>query len=176
MNETLFITGISGSGKSTIANTFSEYGYEIIHLDEISKYYQKGREIKNDKIRYFIKEIKKDINYHTTWERDDNNIINDFIKYITKIDGKYVVEGVHLIMPYIDREYLLDYKIYILNTPSRVATKRRLKRGFENNVSLGVKIKNIVKYDLNPVWIIDDIKFYKFKRYMKKRNKELVVL
>ena len=176
MNDTIFITGISGSGKSTTANKFTSLGYEVIHLDEISKYYQKGRPIKNEYIKYFIYKITGGINYHTTWERDNNLIINSFIKYITQIDGKFVVEGIHLLMPYIDREYLMNYDIYILNTPSIVSTIRRVKRGIGNDISLKSKIINIIKYDLNPVWIIDDIKFCKFKRYMKKRNKKLVVL
>ena len=168
MNKTIFITGISGSGKSTTAAKFINMGYEVINLDEISKYYQKGRSIYSKYIRDFIK-YTGDINFHTTWEKDNYMIINSFIKWITNIDGKFVVEGVHLFMPYIDRDYLSNYKIFVMGTSSREATMRRLKRGFENDVSFGTKIKNIIKYDLNPVWIIDDIKFYNFKRYMKRK-------
>lgn len=175
MNETIFITGISGSGKSTAAKKFAKLGYEIINLDEISKYYQKGRSIKNRYIKHFI-ELTGRINFHTTWETDDHLVINSFIKYITQLDGRFVIEGIHLMMPYIDRDYLFNYEIYVLEISCIKALIRRIKRGIKNDVPLRAKIKNIIKYDLNPSWIIDYIKFNNFKRYMKKRNKKLVVL
>ena len=176
MNKTILITGLSGSGKTTLSNKFSQLGYNIIHLDEISKYYQKGRPIENDIIRHFVIDINRDINFYAIWEQDNYLIINSFIKYVTQLEGKYVIEGIHLIMPYIDRCYLLDYDIIIMNTSSREAMIRRLKRGIKNDVPLKIKIKNIIKYDLSPTWILDDIIFRKFKRYMRKRNKELVVI
>ena len=175
MNKTIFLTGISGSGKSTIAKQFSKLGYEYISLDEITKYYQKGRSIKNEKIKRFMNYISNN-NYNTSWNKDDYLIINSFIKYITQLDGKYIIEGIHLFMPYIDRDYIINYDIYIIDISSIKALIRRIKRGYFKDVHWVIKIYNIIKYDLNPSFIIDDIKFRKFKREMKKRNKKLVVL
>ena len=129
MNETIFITGLSGSGKSTISNKFSELGYEVIHLDEISKYYTKGRKIKNEKISYFIYNIINNDTIKVGFREDNNCIINSFIKYITNLDGKYAIEGIHIFMPYIDIDYIIKYNIYICDTPALKCIKRKIKRG-----------------------------------------------
>lgn len=176
MNKTIFITGISGSGKTTTSKHFSKLGYKVIHLDEISKYYQRGKPIKNPIVKHFVMDINKYNRYPAPWEKDDYMVINSFIKFITQLDGKYVIEGIHIMMPYIDRDYLMDYNIYIMSTSSMESMMRRVKRGIKNDVSLKSKIRNIIKYDLNPMWIIDDIIFHNFKREMKRRNKKLVTL
>ena len=176
MNETIFITGLSGSGKTTKSNKFIDKGYEVLHLDEIEKYYTKGRVIQNKIIYNYINHIYGErIDKKPIYNQDKWLIIDLFIKYITTLPGKYVVEGVQIYLD-ADLSYLKDYKIYICDTSFFICLIRRFKRGIHKDVPLNIKICNIFKYDLALSHIIDYYKYKKFKIYFQERNKELEVL
>jgi len=173
MNKTIFITGISGCGKTTFANKFTKLGYEVIHLDEITKYYTKNRPILNEKVKYFIDILYGDLNFHIDFSNDEYLIINSFIKYITQLEGKYVIEGIQLFMDYIDIDYIMDYDIIIIKASMMSCLFRRIHRGLSKKNKLSKKIYNLIRYDLSYPAIIDIIRLSRFKHQLKNRNKKL---
>ena len=146
-----FITGHSGSGKSTMAHNSETKNIEVDELDDVlynkpsfsmdnfkeygdliysffntmgKKYYYDNNDIKNGT----VKEYKG--NY-------DNDIINDFVNYSIKYakshkNKKYIIEGIELFL-FIDKNKLKDYAVYIKGTSRLISDIRAAKRDSKND-------------------------------------------
>ncbi len=176
MNELIFITGYSGSGKTTISKNFKKMGYEIIHLDELTKYFTKERPITNPRILYFIDVVMKNTYVdNVSYTKDPLMVHNSFIKYIATLEGKYVIEGIQLITPnYIDLEFISDYQVYVMGTSFIRSTLNRINRGVHKNIPLNKKIINILRYDLALSHLLDINNLRKFKKQLKNKKLETI--
>lgn len=142
-----FITGHSGSGKSTMAGNMEKVGVEKYELDDVisnkehftmadlkeyggliyeffsgpgKKYYYTAEDVKSGKVKPYREEA---------YEHD---LINDFIAYAIKYakahkDKKIVIEGVWL-YGFAYKEQLTDYAVYIKGTSTLISTLRAAKR------------------------------------------------
>lgn len=150
-----FITGHSGSGKSTMAGDMEKNGVEKYELDDVidnkekftmanfkeygdliysffagpgKKYYYTAEDVKSGKIKPYREEV---------YEHD---LINDFIAYTIKYakshkDKKFVIEGVWL-YGFAYKEQLTDYAVYIKGTSVLTSTLRAAKRDASNEKNI----------------------------------------
>ena len=176
MNKIFIITGLSGSGKTFHLNQLKNDDIEnqdrYINLDELTKYYNKHRYPKNKFVKYFIHTHSysnlnpEDIN----WENDKYNIHNEFLSWLTTIDGTFYIEGIHFIKPYIDTNFIYNSTILIIDKSSIKCLFNRINRCFNNDVPFYNKIYNLFKYDLSLVHIKEISQFNKFKKQFKTRE------
>lgn len=152
-----FITGHSGSGKSTMARGMTSNKVEVYELDDVvynkmNFTMENFKEYGNLIYSFFNGPGKK---YYYTKEDVDNGktkgvgdkyeelLIKDFIKYSMQYakshkDMKYVIEGLWL-LDFIEPSELKDYAVYIKGTSLLVSTIRAANRdskyeqGFGNN-------------------------------------------
>lgn len=141
-----FITGHSGSGKSTMAHNAESKNIEVYELDDIvaNKLHFTLDNLKEygDLIYSFFKGPgskyyydKEDIKNGTAEEYKgnyDKDLITDFVNYSIKYskshkDKKYILEGIWLYM-YIKPESLKDYAVYIKGTSKLISDLRAAKR------------------------------------------------
>lgn len=141
----LFITGLAGSGKTTLAGTLEEqYGAEVVSLDyfqhEASFYNGYFKEFK-DTISYKLVDKYMKENPDIAKSRDSFNGISleDFGDYFVPFfgwlvntlrknkDKKYIVEGIHILLfiPYKD---ISSYPLYCVNTSAIKSLVRHWKR------------------------------------------------
>ena len=126
-----FITGHSGSGKSTMANNMENKGIEKYELDDVlaNKIYYTMDNLKEygDLIYSFFKTVGSKY-YYTKDDIDsgsikpysgnyDKDLTVDFINYSINYaknhkDKKFVIEGIWLYL-YIEPNKLKDYAVYI---------------------------------------------------------------
>ena len=174
MNYMFIITGLSGSGKTYKLKQESEDKINIpldnfINLDEVTKYYRKNKLPKNKYVQQFISQYHFNVDKkYISWENDKFNIHNQFIKYISTLDGTFYIEGIQFIKPYIDMEFLVNNitGLYITDKCPIVCLFSRIKRCINSDKSFKDKIKNLFIYDLNPVHIIEIFQLYKFANYV----------
>lgn len=162
-NEVIFITGIPGSGKSTIAKKFEKDGYYLISTDEI---------VENKLIPLFKKEIdtkfngKKSVIYGIYHPSHYGNIIEKarkiFVKIIKKIidkQKKIVIEGTIL------NEFILknifsnnqNFKLYFIKPKNKkIYTDRFIKRFIDDPENYG-RLGRLRKLDKNGS-ALDDYK------------------
>ena len=141
-----FITGHSGSGKSTMANNMENKGIEKYELDDVlaNKIYYSMDNLKEygDLIYSFFKTVgskyyytKDDIDsgsikpYNGNYDKD---LTVDFINYSINYaknhkDKKFVIEGIWLYL-YIEPNKLKDYAVYIKGTSRLISDLRAAKR------------------------------------------------
>lgn len=158
-----FITGFSGSGKTTMANEMEKNGIEKYELDDIvfqfnfsdenlkeyggmisSFFNSSGKKYRKiDGYKYFkTDEQAKQYEY---------NICIDFIEYSKKYaashkDRKFVIEGVEILTGYIDKfDSLKNYAIYIKGTSFLNSYIRVAKREALNEEKSFDKIKTFAK-------------------------------
>lgn len=149
-----FITGHSGSGKSTMAHGMEKDKIEVYELDDViynkenftmdelkkygdliysffkgpgKKYYFTEMDVKN-------KEAKGILNY-------DESLIRDFIKYSKSYskshkNTKYVIEGLWL-LDFIEPSELKDYAVYIKGTSLVKSTIRAANRNSKYEERMG---------------------------------------
>lgn len=138
-NNILYITGLSGSGKSTYAEKYKK-PKECVHLDG---YFEQDTEsAQNLNLNEFLKENDFDIskmrkdgepNKEKRWKNIDKFAEELLPKYAEKkySEGKIVIaEGVQLLddTMYPNKTYFKDKPIVILNTNQSVAMYRAIAR------------------------------------------------
>ena len=188
-----FITGHSGSGKSTMANNMSGNSIEAYQLDDVlsnkisftmSNLKEYGDLIysffKGPGKKYYFTEddVKNGIvgEYKGNYEKD---LIIDFINYSINYakshkNKKYVIEGIWLFM-YIDPEKLKDYAVYIKGTSRLISDIRAAKRDSNNdfpdkkdilkrNKAYLRRLKRFFTVDA----ILDERKITKYRNYFSK--------
>ena len=155
-----FVTGLSGSGKSTMANGMKAEHYELDDVGFNWNFSDDNLKDYGDLIYTFFKGIGK--KYRVGYaEVDDSytSIYSDFVNYSIQYakahkNIKFVIEGVQLFQ-WINPKDLVDYAVYIKGTSRLISTYRAAKRnaGFENNTK--DKINAIKKQ------VIGDLKYGK---------------
>ena len=158
-----FITGFSGSGKSTMANEMENSGIEKYELDDIAFQFN----FSDDNLKEYggmiysffngpgkkYRAVKSIADLKTDKEADDYqaDICIDFIDYAKKYasshkDKKFVVEGVEIFGAYIDKiESLKDYAIYIKGTSLFNSYIRSAKRDSQDAETDFGKFKSFMK-------------------------------
>ena len=158
-----FITGFSGSGKSTMANEMEKSGIEKYELDDIIFQFN----FSDDNLKEYggmiysffngpgkkYRAVKSIDDLKTDKEADDYqaDICIDFIDYAKKYasshkDKKFVVEGVEIFGAYIDKiESLKDYAIYIKGTSLFNSYIRSAKRDNQDAETDFGKFKSFMK-------------------------------
>ena len=158
-----FITGFSGSGKSTMANEMEKNGIEKYELDDIVFQFNFSDENLKEyggMISSFFngpgkkyRTIKGIDDLKTDKEADDYqvNICIDFIDYAKKYaashkDKKFIVEGVEIFGAYIDKiESFKDYAVYIKGTSLFNSYIRSAKRDSQDAETDFGKFKSFMK-------------------------------
>lgn len=151
-----FVTGLSGSGKSTMANGMKAEHYELDDVGFNWNFSDDNLKDYGDLIYTFFKGIGKKYRVGYT-EVDDSymSIYSDFVNYSIQYakahkNIKFVIEGVQLFQ-WINPKDLVDYAVYIKGTSRLISTYRAAKRnaGFENNTKDKINaIKKQVMGDL----------------------------
>ena len=158
-----FITGFSGSGKSTMANEMEKSGIEKYELDDLVFQFN----FSDDNLKEYggmiysffngpgkkYRAVKGIDDLKTDKEADDYqaDICIDFIDYAKKYasshkDKKFVVEGVEIFGAYIDKiESLKDYAIYIKGTSLFNSYIRSAKRDSQDAETDFGKFKSFMK-------------------------------
>ena len=158
-----FITGFSGSGKTTMANEMEKNGIEKYELDDIVfqfNFSDENLKEYGDLISSFFnssgKKYRK-IDGYKYFKTDEQakqyeyNICIDFIEYSKKYaashkDRKFVIEGVEILTGYIDKfDSLKNYAIYIKGTSFLNSYIRVAKREALNEEKSFDKIKTFAK-------------------------------
>ena len=153
-----FITGQSGSGKSTMANNMENNKIEKYELDDViwnkERFTMENFKEYGDLIYTFFNTVGKkyyfspeDVNngtvehYKGIYERD---VVIDFVKYAINFarqhkNKKYIIEGVWLYM-FIHPSLIKDYAVYIKGTSSLISAIRAIKRDYKSD-----QVKNKIK-------------------------------
>jgi len=152
-NNILFITGLSGSGKSTISESVAKnYKAELIHLDNVTivcmesytdeKRKRKFEQLKSecaDAAKYFKRKDVPFISKEYTWE--DKVIVDQAIHFLNWFIGEhanngkqYVIEGTHLFRAYTP-EYLSCKPCIIKGTSVSTTMFRRSNRDLSRDIT-----------------------------------------
>ena len=141
-----FITGHSGSGKSTMARDMSKENVEHYELDDViwnkENYTMENFKQYGDLIYSFFKGIGKKYYFtskevkegkHPKYEGNyEKDIVTDFVKFAINFtkshkNKKYVIEGIWMFM-FIEPSLIKDYAVYIKGTSALTSTIRSAKR------------------------------------------------
>lgn len=148
-----FITGHSGSGKSTMARNMSKDNIEYYELDDVleNKIHFSMNNLKEygDLIYSFFKGPGKKYYYDENDVKEgkvksigndyDRLVIQDFVKYAISYansykNKKYVIEGIWLYC-FIEPSILEDYAVYIKGTSNLISNIRAAKRDSKEDFS-----------------------------------------
>lgn len=186
-----FITGFSGSGKSTMGKSMSGDKVEHYELDDViwnkEKFSMENFKEYGDLIySFFAEEGSKyyytadDIKQGKAKSIGDNyeeNLINDFINYSIKYakshkDTKFILEGVWLYL-FITPTKIADYAVYIKGTSALVSAYRGYKRNVKNDKANGDKVGfkskiHMMKSQYNSTFK-DNSKLKSFRNFFYKR-------
>ena len=141
-----FITGHSGSGKTTMANSMADDNTEVYELDDLiaNKTHFTIEQMKEygdlyysyftgsgKKFWYTIEDIKEG-KAKSVGDNYEVLLLDDFIEYAKSYakshkNKKYILEGIWLYM-YTDPSRLQDYAVYIKGTSKLVSDLRASKR------------------------------------------------
>lgn len=191
-----FITGLSGSGKSTMGRDMQKDGIEHYELDDVCtnwNFSDDNLKEYGDLIYSFFKGPGKKYRYHSTdefledkeWDGKDGKddgyepcVIRDFVKYAISYakshkSTKFVLEGVWMFL-FFEPSYFKDYAFYIKGTSMILSNIRGAKRDVGNQIDkekhpLVYKAKLIV--NINQHWLYyikDELKIRKFVDYYSK--------
>lgn len=194
-----FITGHSGSGKSTMASNMESKDIEKYELDDVL--YNKIEFTMDDlkeygdliytffkgpgKKYYYDEEDVKSGRVNPIGDNYEELLFKDFINYSIKFaksykEKQYVIEGIWLFM-FIEPELLKDYAVYIKGTSRLISDLRAAKRDCNNDNYDGSKktkiertksyIKRLFRF-LTKNSIIDERKINKYRQYFKNLMKE----
>lgn len=154
----LYITGYSGSGKSTTANSMARTNDTVIHLDGYSEMHAKSAQNKkfNKYLDINCPKWKRMIN---ATENGDNGtikryskeywkIVDNFQKAVEKFGrdeyksgNKVIVEGVQIADDWFaaDKSYYADKPVVVLSTNPVTSMKRAFDRDGRGNIIVGLK-------------------------------------
>lgn len=156
-NNILLITGLSGSGKSSLSRTLSdEYDCDLIELDVLQCYENCSKVLKNDITVKFISEflnINKDIDIFDFSDiRQDSfkSVFDRFFPWLlNKLSSdknkKYIIEGVHILL-FTKYSDVKKYSLICINTPVYKSAIRRWKRdqfSFKDLMSQGYILRDL---------------------------------
>lgn len=139
-SNTLFIKGISGSGKSTVANSYRDGKTDIIHLDLYTEKQNQGSKDRNPNFDAYLKKKRFDVRGITTDVKDIKKRfrnmdvfakhIQDFSKQQYSNNRRVVAEGVQLNDDTIfaDKDFFNDKPTITLRINKSVADKRAKER------------------------------------------------
>lgn len=183
----LGITGVFGSGKTTVAKLFKKYGYKHINADQIGHQLLNKQKIKNKIIKEFTKKIltknkidrkklKNIVFYNKNKLKKLNKIIHpEIIKEIKLIikskNKKLVVDGALLIEAKCTK---LFKKLIVIKISKKEQIKRILKKGkytkqeIDNIISSQLSQKEKLKYADVIITNSKDI------NHIKKQVKEII--
>ena len=155
----LYISGKSGSGKSTVANNLKDKDTEVIHLD--SYFDRQGS--KNKDFNKYLKDNNINPNKMSSKTRTGKdfenfeNAIELYSKSKYKEGKKVIVEGVQLLDDTVrpDKKYFNDKPIMLVNTNSLTSIVRGNKRDSK-------------KTNLNDIQ--NSLKWNKYIKEVKKNN------
>lgn len=157
-----FVTGLSGSGKSTMSHKMESTKIEVYELDDLlSNYNFSDANLKEygDLIYSFFKGPGKQFRYKTIEEFEnhdfngkgfedyDKKITVEFVKYAMQYskshkNKKYVIEGCEILWS-LEPSFLSDYAVYIKETSTLNSLIRSSKR--DSNIS-DSKIRNGLEF------------------------------
>lgn len=165
-----FITGLSGSGKSTMARGMAKDTVEHYELDDVIankvNFTMQNFKDYGDLIysffngvgkKYFVtaEDTKKDKSL-VTWKDYDKELVNDFVEYSMKYANshksrKFVVEGIWL-FKYIQPAKLDKYAVYIKGTSGLISTIRAMKRDYNRDKNEGIKFNQRVSWVMSRLF------------------------
>jgi hypothetical protein len=172
-DNVLFITGISGSGKSYLSNDIAKDNKSVIvwSLDD----FQAGKVQKNEVIEGLLKVVPayNDILNHNIAENDSSNkvtpIMNKVVAFLIKYASnmwpnyKYIMEGMQLYR-YIKPEFVYEKPLIVKNTSVASSAINGIKRVIANHPDKSYSLKNIYNMLLN--WLYWGSHEYKYlKKY-----------
>ena len=189
-----FITGLSGSGKSTMANSIKnrDASVENYELDDVFmnfKYSDSELKRLGPAIYSFFKGIGK--KYRMTEKpTKENNMLDgkvteefekgmavDFVNYMIDYakshkDKKFIVEGVEIFW-HIDPDTINDYAVYIKGTSAFISMIRAAKRQVNKENLEGLdRVNRLFNWTFKKgrikQYIENDQNFNKWKKYFKK--------
>ena len=172
--KTLFITGQSGSGKSTIARKYAEeLKVPIYGLDEQLK------EIGQDLYDYF----QSDGSDFRISKKSEVRVplVNSkkFIEFILKRNSRCIVEGIHIFLLFsedmLNIDKLKNSAIIIKGTSGLKSAYRSVKRDYESDKKEdpNIKLKDCINFNYIKGKIQDMIKDEKNIKSLRKKVKSL---
>lgn len=130
-HNALFVTGISGSGKSTFSIELSKtLNAEVIHLDS---YFERDGTGNNKNFNSYLKEngiVKEDLFKEGT-NRLNYSVSDKILPLIKQYPYRVIVEGVQILDQTLSeqvRSFLKDEPIIVLQTPKRISVERAMSR------------------------------------------------
>ena len=178
----LLITGLSGSGKSTIATSLSsKYKAEVIELDIFEhngSYSDKNLNQAGDVfVEYFLnkrKDLRNPLNKVKMMNSEE--FMNEFDKFFNFVinycnknkDKKFIIEGVQ-IYSNVDLSKIKRYPIILINTSVKDSIIQRFKRNGDGKVDWKSELKNGFPQLIS--WYIDSESTYNsFKKSILKEE------
>ena len=158
----LYISGTSGSGKSTVALKLKDKNTEVIHLDS---YFDNPNGPKSKDFNNYLRSIKSD--YKKIQTPKDKITMNDWGKIVERFEQdiekygknaysrnkKVIVEGVHMLDDTIrpDKTYFRDKPFIMLNTNILLSTIRANRRDETNFAVSNITDRLSWQRDINNV-------------------------
>ena len=177
-----FITGLIGSGKTTMSKEISSKNIECYEIDDvIFNYCLSDNDLKDKKLlylffngigkkyRYRYKDNEYNHNLYYSFENYEKDITIDFVKYSIEYASSYtnkiVIDGIWIYL-YIEPKLLSDYAVYIKGTSMVKSSYRATNRGIQNKIDKGT---DLTPADIAKKYIFRIKKDLKFgKMHMQK--------
>ena len=171
--KTLFVTGMSGSGKSTVGHKYEkdmnipcyeldDIGFNGGYTDDQLKEY--GKEIYDwfkgpgkkyrmnvDRHKELMSNKDNNLDYEYDWDLDE--ACSDFIKYILSKNARCIVEGVEIFMcldsKLLNIDQFKNSAMIVMGTSAAKSTYRALKRDYEleKKDNPDTKLKDYMPFD-----------------------------
>ena len=176
--NTLYITGHSGSGKSTIADNIAKReNVNVIHLDLfMEQHYVPKNSILDDQDIEFTKYLDKHFpNHEDLWDRDKvkpgtrefgkllenfESSLDGFSEQQFKKNKKVIVEGIQLLDDtlYPDKKYFKDKPTMVMKT-----------KALESFIRAGIRDEKLNASDLTPADMVEYIRWYSERSFQIRR-------
>jgi len=166
----LFITGLSGSGKSTISKSLaSEYKAEVIELDifeHSNAYLDKSLAKAGEVFKIYLLEKRKDLRDKTVKEFSREEFYSEFTKFFDFVleycnshkNKKFIIEGVQ-IFSLVELSKIKEMPIILMGTSVKTSVLQRFKRDTPNGkIDWKSELKN--EFPQLIAWYIDNEKKY----------------